>query len=367
MMRAPLRDHGYQLTGLGPAVADFLAWKRLDGAAERTLDQYERDLARACILFPEKTLETLTSEDLLHVVGVFPPRSQKRARAALASMFKWAILWGRIEKNPMDRIPRAPQPPGRYVEVFTDAEVAALTSLDELRDRALMAVLFDAGLRKAEARHLRAGRCLLEGRQLVVVGGKGGKDRVIPMGERLTAALADLFLTEGIEANHFPWYSRRGNQHGWHAISRTKPIGEGTFHRWWERCPTPPACATATRTWRGTRSQPAGFAAAGAWRRFRRRWAMPRLPQRSTFTATSTSPTWRATSRSSRVSQSFQSKVRIYEGRRRGPDSNRCTRLCRPLPNLSATAPRACHRTGRQSRTWQETAYVRRMVARRIL
>ena len=25
--------------------------------------------------------------------------------------------------------------------------------------------------------------------------------------------------------------------------------------------------------------------------------------------------------------------------KRRGPDSNRCTRLCRPLPNLSATAP----------------------------
>ena len=99
-----------------------------------------------------------------------------------------------------------------------------------------MAVLFDAGLRKAEARHLRAGRCLLEERQLVVVGGKGGKDRVIPMGERLTGALADLFLTEGIEADHFPWYSRRGNQQGWHAISRVKPIGEGTFHRWWERC-----------------------------------------------------------------------------------------------------------------------------------
>src|SRR5215213_7085764 len=27
-----------------------------------------------------------------------------------------------------------------------------------------------------------------------------------------------------------------GNQQGWHAISRVKPIGEGTFHRWWERC-----------------------------------------------------------------------------------------------------------------------------------
>src|SRR3954466_9847588 len=27
--------------------------------------------------------------------------------------------------------------------------------------------------------------------------------------------------------------------------------------------------------------------------------------------------------------------------KRRRPDSNWCTRLCRPLPNLSATAPRA--------------------------
>ena len=170
---APLRDKSYQLTGLGPGVTDFLAWKRLDGAAERTLDQYERDLSRGCILYPEKTLETITSEDLLHVVSAFPPRSQKRARAALASMFKWAILWGHIEKNPMDRIPRAPQPPGRYVEVFTEAEVAALTSLDEIRNRALMTILLDAGLRKGEARNLRGDRCLLEDRQLVVVGGKG--------------------------------------------------------------------------------------------------------------------------------------------------------------------------------------------------
>jgi integrase/recombinase XerD len=235
MMRAPLRDHSYQLTGLGPAVSDFLAWKRLDGAAERTLDQYERDLSRACILFPEKTLETLTSEDLLHVVSVFPPRSQKRARAALASMFKWAILWGKVERNPMDRIPRAPQQPGRYVETFTDAEVAALTSLDELRDRALMAVMFDAGLRKGEARHLRAGRCLLEERQLVVVGGKGGKDRIVPMTERLAAALADLALMEGLEEDDFIWHTARGNQYGHRSITRAKPIGEGTFHRWWQR------------------------------------------------------------------------------------------------------------------------------------
>ena len=109
----------------------------------------------------------------------------------------------------MDRIPRAPQPPGRYVEVFTEAEVAALTSLDDLRDRALMTVLVDAGLRKGEARNLCAGRCLLEARQFVVVGGKGGKDRVIPMGERLASVLADLFLTDGVEPDSSSVRARR--------------------------------------------------------------------------------------------------------------------------------------------------------------
>jgi integrase/recombinase XerD len=233
-MREPLRDKSYQLTRLGPAVTEFLAWKRLDGAAERTLDQYERDLSRACVLYPDRTIETLTSADLVHVVASFPQRSQKRARAAFASMYRWAVLWEKVDRNPLDRVPRPIQPPGRYVEVFTGAEVAALTSLD-LRDAALMAVLFDAGLRKAEARHLQQRHCLLEQRQLVVVGGKGGKDRVVPMTGRLAGLLADLALTDGLDPDDYVWYSLRGNQRN-KTVLHAKAIGEGTFHRWWARC-----------------------------------------------------------------------------------------------------------------------------------
>jgi site-specific recombinase XerC len=144
------------------------------------------------------------------------------------------------------------------VEVFTDAEVAALTGLEELRDRALMTVLIDAGLRKAEARHLQAGRRLLEPRQLVVVGGKGGKDRVIPMTTSLASVLADLFLTEGIAPHEYVWYSRHGNQFGYRTVTRSKPIGEGTFHvggdALWKR----PASRTGTRTSRDTLLRPAG-------------------------------------------------------------------------------------------------------------
>src|SRR5215204_5998064 len=39
------------------------------------------------------------------------------------------------------------------------------------------------------------------------------------------------------------------------------------------------------------------------------------------------------------VQEITRSEDGCFQGERRGPDSNRCTRLCRPLPNLSATAP----------------------------
>jgi hypothetical protein len=45
----PLRDKRYRQTRLGRDVVDFLAWKELEGAASRTLDQYERDFSRGCL------------------------------------------------------------------------------------------------------------------------------------------------------------------------------------------------------------------------------------------------------------------------------------------------------------------------------
>src|SRR5262245_3382607 len=47
----PLLDKSYQLTKLGPAIVDWLAWCELGGMRPRTLDQYERDLARGALMY----------------------------------------------------------------------------------------------------------------------------------------------------------------------------------------------------------------------------------------------------------------------------------------------------------------------------
>jgi hypothetical protein len=46
--------------------------------------------------------------------------------------------------------------------------------------------------------------------------------------------LADLFLVEGLGPDDRLWYAFGGNQRT-RTIKRSKAIGEGTFHRWWER------------------------------------------------------------------------------------------------------------------------------------
>lgn len=231
MIAEPLKDRSYEQTALGSSVADFLAYKKLAGRGDRTLDQYERDIARACITRPAKTVEQFTTDDLIHVLTLFPARSRKRARAALNELFRWAYVMGRRDDNPMMRVPEIAATPQTYIETFTLAEQDALMNLDP-RDSTLMKVLLDAGLRKAEARHLTARRANTQTREIVIIGGKGGKDRVIPMTRRVANALNDLMLLDGINPDEYLWYSKRGNQHA-HSIDRTRPIGEGTFHRWW--------------------------------------------------------------------------------------------------------------------------------------
>jgi integrase/recombinase XerD len=70
---------------------------------------------------------------------------------------------------------------------------------------------------------------------VTVIYGKGGRDRIIPMGRRLRALLAELVLLEGLEPKSFIFYATRAND----SVSkrtRHQPVGEGTFHRWWKRC-----------------------------------------------------------------------------------------------------------------------------------
>lgn len=230
----PLRNKSYRATALGRDVADFLAWMELGGASPRTLDQYERDLSRGALMFPDVALGDLTDAELLHVAKRFKPAERRVRVAAWRSFFRWAIRTRRVDQNPCDLLPDIRKPAPKVPRVFTEAECEALLALDVV-DSAPLAVLLEAGLRKAEARHLRLRDCTPESGQIIVVQGKGGKDRIVPMSARVQAKLNDLAILEGLQPNDHIFYAVRANETFSKRI-RNQPVGEGTFARWWRRC-----------------------------------------------------------------------------------------------------------------------------------
>lgn len=234
----PLRDKSYQHTRLGGSVVDFLAWKELGGAAERTLDQYERDLARGCLMFPDTSLEQFGDTEMLHVARSFKSGERRVRCAAWRSFFKWALRTRRVTVNPTDVLPDMPQGPKKVFDTFSEAESTLLRSLP-VRDGALFEIMFGAGPRKGDCRNQRLRDWRPDAAPehpyglLVFREGKGGKDRQVPATEAIARRISELTILDGLRPNDFLWYTRPG---GGSKIARDAPIGDTSFDTWWRRC-----------------------------------------------------------------------------------------------------------------------------------
>jgi site-specific recombinase XerD len=208
----------------------------LGGAADRTLDQYERDLSRACLMFPDTALEDFTDADMLHVARQFQPKERRVRVAAYRSFFKWALRKRLIHLNPCDALPDLRRAPQKVYDLFTPADQAMLCGLPS-PDGPLFSIMLDAGPRKADCRHLqvRSFRTSPAPGAFAFLAGKGGKDRLVPATLRAAQAVNDLILMEGLNPKDHLWYSVRANAIG-RKVMRRDPIGDGTFARWWEKC-----------------------------------------------------------------------------------------------------------------------------------
>ena len=165
--------------------------------APRTVDAYRRDLNAFSTWLgrPVATASTADFERYLaegRADGLSPATLARRIAAGRA-FFRHEQLIGARSDNPaaaldgprrIRRLPRTLSP--AEAERLIDA--AAGTSPRSLRDQALVELLYGAGLRVSEAVGLdRTGVDLEE--RLVRCTGKGGKERIVPIGRRAAEAL----------------------------------------------------------------------------------------------------------------------------------------------------------------------------------
>lgn len=235
--RPHLRHTKYPDAAAAGEQRDWLTWLELGGAATTTLWAYSWTTDRALREYPDTPFAAFGDTELLRILKTYPPGSRPRSKAVFASWFKWGLRTKRITVNPTDYLPDFKKQLQPIVRVFTVEEEAALRALPE-PNGTLMALLFDSGLRKAEARMFTRKRVDFAGEQLIVIeGAKGARQRTVPIDQDsapfLLGRLDHMLTVEGIGHDDHLWPIRPG---GGSRIKHDRPITPASMHYWWHAC-----------------------------------------------------------------------------------------------------------------------------------
>src|SRR5512137_945516 len=163
--------------------------------ARLTVESYSRDLV-ALARFAEAAqtpVEALSRQDLEAFVrglmsGGLSPRSTARAVACVRGFYRFLVLDRRLDASPADdlRAPRAWPALPRFLSIDEVDRLLAAPDASTplgLRDRAMIELLYATGLRVTELVGLRAADLNLDAGYLTCTG-KGGKQRLVPMGDQ---------------------------------------------------------------------------------------------------------------------------------------------------------------------------------------
>ena len=176
-------------------VREFLAYIQVEkGLAANTLQSYARDVARlqAWAEQNRKPIEKLERKDLREWIARMSreglaPSSISRTVSAARGFFRFLMLDNHIEKHPAEDI-KTPQRPSPLPKFLSEEEMERLLLAPDIktdigvRDRALLELMYAAGLRVSEACSLRAADVELDA-ALILCHGKGSKERRIPIGK----------------------------------------------------------------------------------------------------------------------------------------------------------------------------------------
>ncbi|MDZ7839835.1 MAG: site-specific tyrosine recombinase XerD [Gammaproteobacteria bacterium] len=214
------------------------------GLSDNTLSAYRRDLAAfARHQFKRnRTLLRATREDLQSHLGDRFTRgarasSSARSLSALRRFYRFLLREGEIETDPSLDIssPRLGKPlPKSLSESDVDSLLDAPDAGTPLgcRDRAMLETLYATGLRVTELVQLRMSE-LRTNPGVVQIVGKGGKERLVPLGESAMDAVDHYLRTArgellGARASEHVFVTRRGGgmtrQAFWQLIKRYATI-----------------------------------------------------------------------------------------------------------------------------------------------
>lgn len=191
-------------------IEDFVSMLWIEkGLSENTISAYQSDLNKMT-LFMEKYFARLSLLDLtashmqaylaVRIDKKLSQRSTARMLSSARALYVYLVANKMREKNPVSDIsnPKLPQYlPSTLTEKQVDKLLAAPNNEEpiQMRDRAMLELLYATGIRVSELVNLQMHEIgMLQG--VIRVTGKGGKERLVPMGEAALDCISD-YLKRG--------------------------------------------------------------------------------------------------------------------------------------------------------------------------
>jgi integrase/recombinase XerD len=164
------------------------------GLSRNTLQSYRYDLGQLAAQQRSQGRDLLgaSREDLLHFLALQlrsgrSPRSLSRYLSGFRQFYRWLLREGRIRKDPTALIEN-PKLGRGLPKALGEKQVADLLEAPQvstplgLRDRTMLELMYAAGLRVSELVGLELISVNLN-QGVVRITGKGGKERLVPLGE----------------------------------------------------------------------------------------------------------------------------------------------------------------------------------------
>lgn len=186
-----------------------MTWLTIEkGRSPATTEAYRRDIARFCewMLHRDLTVETLREGALEEYFNGLRGEHQAestvvRSMSAVRGWFGFMVDEGHLQTDPTARLRGGrrgrslPKPLDEDEVIGLLDSVPSFTPID-IRDRALLELLYGTGARVSEAVGISLEDLDFD-EELILVTGKGSKQRLVPMGAALRAALRDYLHAGG--------------------------------------------------------------------------------------------------------------------------------------------------------------------------
>lgn len=193
------------MTSLDQQIQQFTNYLQTErDVSPHTLAAYRSDLAQMLVFAVREKGETVSAQDIDHLLlrrylaGLSKDNKKSsigRKLAAIRSFFRFLLRRGAIAKNPAELVATPKKEQRLPFHLDIDQATTLMEAPDDeqkyaLRDRAILELLYSSGLRVSELTGLNIGELDLAA-SMVRVTGKGGKERIVPVGSRALKALQE--------------------------------------------------------------------------------------------------------------------------------------------------------------------------------